>query len=194
MNQNELNVILEQHKLWLNTGGVDGNKADLSGAYLRGVDFDGADLSEADLREAYLRGAYLSGAYLIGTDLRGADLIGTDLRGAYLEDAYLEGANLEGANLEGVYLYKANLSNADLENANLIGTDLRLANGIYSFGPVGNEKRIGYAVKHTDCVMIQLGCFWGTSDEAVLAVSKKYDKNSNYVKQIKLAVDILQGE
>ena len=58
MNQDELDAILQKHKLWLDDadGGI---RADLKGANLRG---------------ANLRGAGLWGAVLRGADLRGADL------------------------------------------------------------------------------------------------------------------------
>ncbi|EAC4527128.1 hypothetical protein Q834_00260 [Listeria monocytogenes] len=52
MNQDELNIILENHGKWLRNEG--GKKADLSNA----------DLSSADLRGAYLRDTNLSNANL----------------------------------------------------------------------------------------------------------------------------------
>ena len=64
MTQEELNVVLEKHKKWLN-------------------DEDGGE--RANLSDADLRGANLSDA-----DLRGADLSGADLRGANLSDADLD--------------------------------------------------------------------------------------------------------
>lgn len=98
---------------------------------------------------------------------------------ANLQDADLSGADLSGAKLFGAYLYGANLHGAK---------------NIYSFGPVGFYSRIGYAVKHDTCVMIKLGCFWGTSEQAIIAVSKKYGVNSLYQRQIELAVQILQEQ
>ena len=64
MNQDELDAILQKHKLWLD-------------------DADGG--IRADLKGANLRGAGLWGAVLRGADLRGADLRGADLRGADLD-------------------------------------------------------------------------------------------------------------
>ena len=64
--QEELEVFLRKHKLWL-FGNPKGERADLCGANLRGADLRGADLRGADLRDA---------------DLRDADLCGADLRGA----------------------------------------------------------------------------------------------------------------
>jgi len=62
MNSNELQEILDSHKLWLND--EEGERA---------------DLSEADLLGANLRGANLRGANLRGADLSEADLSWADL-------------------------------------------------------------------------------------------------------------------
>ena len=103
MNQQELDLILINHKNWLN--GVEGGCfADLSNA-----DLSGADLVDANLRAANLRDA----------NLRGADLIGADLSGANLFDADLRSANLSNADLSG-----ADLRCADLRSANLSGVNL----------------------------------------------------------------------
>lgn len=98
MNQDELDAILQKHKLWLDDadGGI---RADLKGANLRG---------------AVLWGAVLRGADLRGADLRGADLYKSNLRHADLSDADLRRAKLR----------YANLSDADLRHADLRGADL----------------------------------------------------------------------
>lgn len=74
MNNDELRKILDEHKVWVDSMGKNGRKAnlqeanliraDLSGANLRGANLHGANLHEADLRRANLWGADLSGAYL----------------------------------------------------------------------------------------------------------------------------------
>ena len=68
MTQEELNIILDRHKKWLNDE-EGGERAKLCGADLREADLIGATLSGADLREADLIGADLIGADLIGADL-----------------------------------------------------------------------------------------------------------------------------
>ena len=65
----ELDKILDNHKLWLQTNGEKGERADLSSA----------DLSYADLRSADLSSANLSSADLSYADLRSADLSYADL-------------------------------------------------------------------------------------------------------------------
>jgi hypothetical protein len=63
MNNEKLQKILENHKLWL-CGLAGGERANLNGA-----DLGFADLFDADLRGADLRGADLCGAYLFDAHL-----------------------------------------------------------------------------------------------------------------------------
>ncbi|CND49400.1 pentapeptide repeat-containing protein [Yersinia pseudotuberculosis] len=84
MNLTDLNKILAEHKIWVESYGENGSRANL-----RGANLSGANLSGANLRGANLRGANLSGANLRGANLRGADLSGANLRGADLRDADL---------------------------------------------------------------------------------------------------------
>lgn len=74
MTQEELNMILDRHRKWLNDE-EGGEMADLCGA-----DLIGADLPQANLG---------------GANLRGVDLCWANLRGAYLRGANLHGANLD---------------------------------------------------------------------------------------------------
>lgn len=124
MTANELMVILEQHKKWLNNED-DGICANLRGADLRDAILRYTYLSGADLRGVDLRGANLRGAILDGTDLRGADLRDANLCDADLSGANLRGANLRRVNLDGAYLVKANLTRAILSSAYMWGADLR---------------------------------------------------------------------
>ena len=89
MNTAELQKILDEHKVWVESYRQRGDRANLRGADLRC-----ADLRDANLRCADLRGADLRGADLRGADLSDADLRGADLRGADLRDADLRGADL----------------------------------------------------------------------------------------------------
>lgn len=106
----ELAAILDQHKIWVESGGDEGTKADLSGvnlenADLTGVNLQGAVLQRANLRNADLAMANLKGATLVQADLTSANLLGAELRGANLMGAQLYGAEglwlgrLGGANL-----------------------------------------------------------------------------------------------
>ena len=165
-----------------NLYGADLRGANLYGADLRGANLHGANLYGADLRDAYMRGANLHGAYM-----RGANLYGADLRGANLYGANLYGADLRGADLRGANLHGANLYGADLRDAYMRGANLHGAVSVISFGPIGQERRIGYAVKHGVEPMIQLGCFWGSLDEAAAAIRAKYGENSTYENLVRAA-------
>ena len=105
MNKKELDKILDNHKKWLSTDGLEGERADLRRADLREADLREADLREADLREADLREA----------DLREADLREADLRGANLRRADLREADLREADLREADLREADLREADLD-------------------------------------------------------------------------------
>jgi len=113
----KLEEILQQHELWVNSGGQEGNRADFSGADLRGADLAGANLQRADLQKANLKKAVLSladlrGALLFQANLEEADLLGTELQGANLQNAILVTASgltvqqFAAANLSGALLPK----------------------------------------------------------------------------------------
>ncbi|TYV64024.1 pentapeptide repeat-containing protein [Listeria monocytogenes] len=95
MNQEELDIILENHGKWLRNEG--GERADLSNADLKNT-----NLRFANLRLADLRGADLSYANLRGANLRFADLSYANLRGANLRFADLSYANLNWVNWQHV--------------------------------------------------------------------------------------------
>ena len=88
--------VLALHKIWLESDGQRGSRADLSdgkfvGSVLCRMNFERADLrradfSGADLRHANLRNADLSGAVLASADLRRADFSGANLADVSIRD------------------------------------------------------------------------------------------------------------
>jgi hypothetical protein len=130
MDPQELEHVLTNHRVWVESSGREGTRADLRGADLQWADLQGANLRGADLREANLHGADLQGANLRSADLRGADLQWADLREANLREADLQWADLQGADLRGADLRGADLREADLREADLPRADLRCAIGI----------------------------------------------------------------
>ena len=103
MTQEELNEMLEKHKLWINNK-EGGKRADLCGADLCGANPSGANLRSANLRSADLRRANLSGADLSNADLRYVNLRDADLSHTKLSHADLHYANLRRVNLNGADL------------------------------------------------------------------------------------------
>jgi len=140
MNAIELKVILDQHKLWIESGRKKGKLADLQGANLGGANLQDAHLEGANLRGARLQGANLQGANLQGANLQVANLHGADLGGANLHAADLGGANLGGANLGG-----ANLRVADLEGATF---DLNFKKVAYFQYATFSEDQIAWVCLH----------------------------------------------
>ena len=124
MNTAELQKILDEHKVWVESCCQRGDRANLRGA----------DLSDANLSYANLRGA----------NLRGANLRGANLRGADLSDANLSYANLRGANLRGANLSYANLRGADLPDLTFVIMGMEYAititNGEYLRAGCQNHK------------------------------------------------------
>jgi uncharacterized protein YjbI with pentapeptide repeats len=111
----ELASILDQHRIWVESGGEAGTKADLCGANLANADLTGVNLQSAFLQRANLRGADLSMANLRHASLVQADLCNANLLGAELRGANLMGATLYGA--EGLWLGR--LGGANLYDAML---------------------------------------------------------------------------
>jgi len=92
----ELKIILDNHKLWIESEQKQGKQANLAYANLQG----------ADLKDANLQGANLVGANLAYANLYEANLVAANLEDANLYEANLVAANLEDANLEGTILEK----------------------------------------------------------------------------------------
>lgn len=106
---------LEQHRLWVESGGTQGEQGHFAGRDLTGMDLTAANLQGADLAKANLRGADLSMA-----NLRNANLVEADLRETNLLGTEFAGANLMGANLYGAQgLWAGRLGGANLFDATL---------------------------------------------------------------------------
>ena len=86
MEASKLKEILDQHRLWNQTDGVQGERANLYGAILYGANLNGANLRGANLKNADLNCANLSYADLRGANLNGANLNGANLTNAILPD------------------------------------------------------------------------------------------------------------
>ncbi|OSI07936.1 Type III effector pipB2 [Neisseria animaloris] len=132
-NTNEFTKILQEHNLWINSGGEKGTQADLRGANLKGINIANGNLKKALLRSANFENAYLEKinleeAELLGANFRGANLQGVNFQWANCEDSTFERANLQNANFQGAYLGYGNLREANLREANLEGAYLRSAN------------------------------------------------------------------
>jgi len=119
--QEELDEILEQHHLWLETEGKEGNRANLSKVNLGNFNLERVNLSKANLKGASLIGANLSQSKLSFANLSEAYMMFTDLSETIMTGTNLEGANLFRANLKGSVFPYAKLDRADFSSVDLSG-------------------------------------------------------------------------
>jgi uncharacterized protein YjbI with pentapeptide repeats len=111
----ELAGVLQAHQRWLETGGREGERADLAHASLRSADLRDANLQGARLARADFSCAILVGARLDRADLSSAVLIEADLSRASFNRARLQGADLTNAKgFSGDQLAGADVSGARL--------------------------------------------------------------------------------
>src|SRR5438445_1707500 len=135
----ELAEILDQHKMWVESGGETGVKADLCGINLAKADLTGVNLQGAHVRRMNLVGADLSmanlrGASLVRSNMQNANLLGTELRGANLMGANLYGAEgLWFGRLGGTNLFDAVLpeSISAVDSSKAIGDATKVARWFY---------------------------------------------------------------
>ena len=99
MKRSELDRILAQHKLWLESAGSTGKRANLIGADLTDANLAGADLAFADLIDANLTSADLGGANLTNADLTDADLTSANLVGSILNSKWMNRAKVNQSQL-----------------------------------------------------------------------------------------------
>jgi uncharacterized protein YjbI with pentapeptide repeats len=128
----ELTRLLEEHRVWVDSAGKLGRRANLERANLGGLDLHGVNLSEANLYQANLSKANLQGAILSKANMQGSLLGGANLQKASLWETELQGArlslaNLQGANLTQANLFRANLREAGLQKANMSRANLQEA-------------------------------------------------------------------
>ena len=157
MNKEELSIVIEKHKLWLdNKDG--GERANLVGANLAG---------------ARLVDARLDGANLAYANLRGANLAGANLDGAKLAFAKLSYANLDGANLAFAKLSYANLAGAKIHS------NYTIKNNLYHLSNVGSENGTLIIADCEEGWYFNRGCFKGGKDEFLKAVEETHGDNKH---------------
>jgi uncharacterized protein YjbI with pentapeptide repeats len=159
----ELASILDQHRIWVESGGEAGSKADLCGANLENADLTGVNLQGAFLQRANLRGADLSMA-----NLRHASLVQADLGNANLLGAELRGANLMGATLYGAEgLWLGRLGGANLYDAMLPET-ISSVDGSKTVWDATRSARWFYFFMLSICALCALGVATTTDARLIL--------------------------
>lgn len=147
----EFRSVLDDHKIWLESEGSKGKRADLSDVNLAGRMHHRTYLEEAKLARATLvrvnlyRGRLIC-ADLTSANLEGAYLKGIDLQGAYLKDAILDNADLTGAKLHGANCEGTSFKSTILEHAHFEKTID--CNGAYLAGADFSEAKLANACFH----------------------------------------------
>ena len=111
VDRNELNRMIELHKLWL------GKKADGKRA-----DFSNMNLSKMDLSDLDLTGAILNRVNLCEADLSGTNLTDVSLNGAYLDRADLRNTRLDRTNFCTSSMCNAKFDGCEGVETSFIGT------------------------------------------------------------------------
>ncbi len=133
----DLAEILDQHKIWVESGGESGVKADLCGVNLAKADLTGVNLQGAHLHRMNLAGADLSMA-----NLRGASLVRSNLQNANLLGTELRGANLMGANLYGAEgLWFGRLGGTNLFDS-VLPDSISAVDSSKAIGDIGDATKI----------------------------------------------------
>src|SRR6476620_7167888 len=109
LSPDEIERILAEHRLYLETEYHQGHRANFSSADLTGRDFSGLNL----------RGIKLDRAVLNGADFTGAHLQSANLVGALAEQACFDRADLARARLSGANLVSSSLEDACLAKAEM---------------------------------------------------------------------------
>jgi len=143
LSPDQLKQIIDDHRVWLDSSGEKGTKADLSHAEIEGALWR-ADLREADLSYASLRGVDMDHVQLQRANLRHADLTGASLWQANLRDADLRSASLRGAKLDHADLSGADLHATDCSEGSFWGARLSVADARHAVGLT--EAQLEHAV------------------------------------------------
>lgn len=146
--------MLEEHHLWLLSGGREGKQAVFTGYDLSGLDSDyaearyvvppfweknlskinlsysnlsGLSFREVNLSQADFRGANLKNAHFYQAKLYKADFSGADISEAYIEESSLNQANLTKTDLSKTRIAYSHLEDANLQDANCRETNFQRA-------------------------------------------------------------------
>ena len=131
----DLQEALISHKLWVDTGGLEGAVMSIEHADLRDAELEGIDLSRcglpfasfqrANCKDAVLRRCNLIAADFVESNLDNANLAASRLSGARFNKAIMRNTVFLGSDLSNASFRGMQLPNCDLSGTNLAGTDFR---------------------------------------------------------------------
>lgn len=135
----QLQAIVEQHILWLETEGQEGKRANFRGLDLSGEEFPAVQLSQASFRNAILDGAHFNGTLLEEADFSEAqchDVVfdncimlralfsRADIHGTKFKQCHIEKGNFLQVKAATVHFHGCHLMNSNFREAVLNGADI----------------------------------------------------------------------
>jgi len=146
--QAQADQIIANHEVWLSSGGLAGERGDLSYCHLSDLNltrknlsqmqmysskFENCDFSQSilnygDLTQSSFNGSTLIDCKLANVQAKNASFQNADLSHSILDDGIFNAANFRYANLQETFFWNTNVSYADFTEADLLGADLRGAN------------------------------------------------------------------
>lgn len=145
---NNIKNILNDHRLWLDTKGIQGQRAsfhradlsgmDLSGEILEDIDFYYANLTKtnffgANLKKSCFYGANLQKANFEKSILSFSELTYSNLLFANLTNAKINDTNLSFSSLESCVAHNTDFSYSNFDGASLLEADLQGSNLKYTY-------------------------------------------------------------
>ncbi len=120
ISEEELQAKIKEHKEWLDSGGISGERM-----YLQNKILSAVKAFMPDLRHAVLINCKMEGFFIELADFRDADLTQTSFKDSYLFRVNFQNAGLGFTDFSGTHL-----ENVDFRGANLYGANLKTAAGI----------------------------------------------------------------
>lgn len=119
---------MEQHKLWVESAGKQGERLDFTRYDLRGVDSAATDFSKAALSMMKARAAVFYRQRFSGAEMQAVELRDCDLRGCFFDGANLAGADFSGSNLSRAVFMEARLAPLQLGGGRVLRSSFSRCN------------------------------------------------------------------
>lgn len=176
--QQLINESIQDHKLWIDSDGKEGNCLTLKLVDLRKKDFSGLNLSNANFIECNLRDVNFSNCNLRNSNFFYSDLSFVDFRNTDLKCANLMITDMGGVKLTGANLYDCELMGAKLSSS-----------GIFSITTMGMTVTLNHPKQIQIGDMIYSPEYWLENTSTIAIKNRqKEDEIEKYRKYIEFAI------
>lgn len=138
MTKKQLDVILEQHALWLKSDGINGKQG-----FIKERSLPNADFKHRDLRYLFFNSCHLPNIDCRGANLNPSKFIKCDLRQGFFQNSNASDCDFSGSDLyysyfQGTILPRANFSKSTLLSA--IFYQANIQDAIFAQATVGQKR------------------------------------------------------